>query len=84
MDKTFHATYEQGVLRLDAPLSLPEQTRVVGLVVGVDAPTGEPPQASATNLADDEFERLLDEFSVHGGNSLPADFSRADLYLDHD
>lgn len=84
MDKTFHATYERGVLRLDAPLSLPEQARVVGLVVGVNAPTGEPLKALSNELADDEFERLLDEFSIHGTSSLPADFSRADIYLDHD
>jgi len=39
----------------------------------------------AERLTSEEFERLLDEVS-EGLNlqSLPADFSRADIYLDHD
>lgn len=36
MSQEFHATYEHGVLRLDAPLALPEQTRVTGIVSGVE------------------------------------------------
>lgn len=84
MDKTFFATYEQGVLKLDAPLSLPEHARVTGLVMKVDAQPGEAVQAVRSDLPDDEFERMLDEFSIGRGRPLPADFSRADIYSDHD
>ena len=36
-------------------------------------------------LADDEFERLLDDLASGPElPPLPADFSRADLYADHD
>ena len=84
MDKTFCATYEQGVLKLDAPLSLPEHARVTGLVTKVDTQPNEPAQALPSDLPDDEFDRMLDEFSISGGKPLPADFSRADIYSDHD
>jgi len=83
MTNEFHATYEQGVLKLDAPLSLPEQARVKGVVVGIETPNGVG-QTTAPQLSDAEFERLLDEFSVSGCASLPVDFSREDIYLDHD
>lgn len=83
MTNEFHATYEQGVLKLDAPLAVPEQARVTGVVVGVETPNGNV-QAASPQLSDAEFERMLDEFSVAGCAPLPADFSRADIYLDHD
>ncbi|QEH38801.1 hypothetical protein OJF2_74110 [Aquisphaera giovannonii] len=39
----------------------------------------------AASLSDSEFEALLDELAVGPGlPPLPADFSRADLYADHD
>lgn len=82
MPNEFHATYEHGVLKLDAPLSLPEQARVTGLVLGVETPSGV--NAASPKLSDADFEKLLDEFSVHGCQSLPADFSRNDIYSDHD
>ena len=82
MPNEFHATYEHGVLKLDAPLSLPEQARVTGLVLGVETPNGV--DAAAAKLSDADFEQLLDDFSVHGCQSLPADFSRDDIYSDHD
>ena len=80
MEKEFQATYEHGVLRLDTPLSLPEQARVTGLLKSVEPTALEPAPAQ---LSDDEFQRLLDEASIpsspYGGT-----YSRADLYLDHD
>ena len=82
MSNEFHATYEHGVLKLDAPLSLPEQARVTGFVLGVE--TANVVGAEAMKLSDADFEQLLDEFSVHGCPALPADFSRADIYSDHD
>jgi len=83
MTNQFHATYEHGVLKLDAPLAVPEQARVTGVVVGIETPNGSAVEG-APQLSDAEFERMLDEFSVAGCAPLPADFSRADIYLDHD
>ena len=49
----------------------------------VEAPglhSGQPPA-----LTDDEFEQVLDELASGPGlPRLPADFSRADIYADHD
>jgi hypothetical protein len=39
--------------------------------------------AAAPRMPDEEIERELDRLSFNGP-SLPADFSRADIYLDHD
>jgi hypothetical protein len=37
MSQQFEATYQHGVLRLDAPLALPENSRVIGIVSDVEA-----------------------------------------------
>jgi hypothetical protein len=37
MSQQFEATYQHGVLRLDAPLALPENSRVIGVVRDVEA-----------------------------------------------
>ena len=37
MSQQFEATYEHGVLRLDSPLALPENARVIGIVSNVEA-----------------------------------------------
>jgi hypothetical protein len=82
MGQEFHATYEHGILRLDVPLLLPEQTRVTGIVSNVDSSI-----VSGTGQAEispEEFERLLDELALNDVPPLPADFSRTDIYLDHD
>jgi hypothetical protein len=50
-----------------------------------EAEAGAPPAEYGGQLTDSEFDRLLDELS--GGPRLPhlpADFSRADIYSDHD
>ena len=80
MGEEFHTTYEHGILRLDAPLALPEQTRVTGVVSGVSSSATPHP---ADSLSDEEFERMLDEMALDVP-PLPPDFSRADIYLDHD
>ena len=81
MSQEFQATYEHGVLRPDAPLALPEHARVVGSFSKVEdlaASTVETAQVSI-----DELDRTLEELSLDV-RPLPADFSRADIYLDHD
>jgi hypothetical protein len=51
--------------------------------LGVEAPGLHPGQAPA--LSDVEFECLLDELASGPERPhLPADFSRADIYADHD
>ena len=81
MSQEFHATYEHGILRLDAPLALPEQTRVTGILSNVE-PAAIPP-AAQDSMSLEEFERQLDELALDVP-PLPPDFSRADIYLDHD
>jgi hypothetical protein len=83
MSDEFHATYVDGVLRLDAPLALPEQARVTGLVTGVESSSGQRLASAKSGLTDEEFERQMDELALDV-SPLPADFSRADIYLDHD
>ncbi|MBX9622248.1 MAG: hypothetical protein K2X82_00385 [Gemmataceae bacterium] len=54
----------------------------------IPAPDGADPRmfASRPNLSVEEFEKLLDEMAERGAGDplLPADWSRADLYDDHD
>jgi hypothetical protein len=83
MGDEFHATYADGVLKLDVPLALPEQARVTGLVTGIESASGQSIAPAASGLTDEEFERQLDELALDVP-PLPADFSRADIYLDHD
>ena len=78
MNQPFQATYEHGVLRLDAPLALPEQARVAGVIVTT---VGEAPTANGS--PDEGFMEELDSLSLDVP-VLPGDFSRADMYLDHD
>ena len=70
------AVYEGGVFRPLAPLALPEHVRVTLDVT----PTG---LAAPIVMSDEEFDRQLDELSA-AGPTLPPDFSRADIYADHD
>jgi hypothetical protein len=54
--------------------------------VGQEMLNGKFPRfVSDANPSTDQFTRLLDEMESSGvGRSLPADFSRADIYDDHD
>jgi len=81
MSQEFHAIYEHGILRLDVPLPLPEQTRVTGIVSNVESAATD--FAAQDSMSLEEFERQLDELSLDVP-PLPPDFSRADIYLDHD
>lgn len=66
-----------------------EQARALGfasiedylhVVFGSEPSGGSPP-----DLSDEEFQQALDELSSEENlPSLPADFSRADIYADHD
>jgi predicted DNA-binding antitoxin AbrB/MazE fold protein len=88
MNRSVQAVYENGVLRLLEPLPLPEREVVtVTIADEVQAKNGATVSSipESVALSDDEFERLLDELA--SGPTLPhlpADFSRADVYADHD
>lgn len=79
-----HAIYENGVFKPMEPVALPEQTEVVFEPQVVNR-TGEPMFLSDPNLSPEAFGRLLDEMAARPpGKPLPPDFSRADIYDDHD
>ena len=44
---------------------------------------GGPPPELQPRLTDEEFDRMFEELSIHVP-PLPPDFSRADIYLEHD
>lgn len=83
------ATYRNGVIQPDHPLALPDDTPL-HLVV-VPKPTGgrlSPEEIIAIRpksprITVEEFDALIDKYSVSVG-SLPVDFSREDIYSDHD
>ena len=81
MSQEFYAIYEHGVLRLEKPLALPDQTRVTGVLRNLAE--SETSADATTQFSVDEFDRMLDELAVDVP-LLPADFSRADIYLGHD
>jgi predicted DNA-binding antitoxin AbrB/MazE fold protein len=92
MSDQIEAIYDHGVLRPLLPLALPDMARVKLIV---DASSSGDPTKSATGetatggeglVADAksaEFEAEL-EHLLFDGPSLPADFSRADIYSNHD
>jgi predicted DNA-binding antitoxin AbrB/MazE fold protein len=83
------ATYRDGVIQPDQPLALPNNTPVHVFVV--PKPVGRPLtreeilaiRPKSPRFTAEELDALLDKYSVSVG-SLPVDFSRADIYSDHD
>jgi predicted DNA-binding antitoxin AbrB/MazE fold protein len=76
MSQQIDAIYDHGVFKPLVPPGLPDQTRVRLTVDAEPAATGSAPR----NVDfDTELEPLLFD-----GPNLPADFSRADIYADHD
>jgi predicted DNA-binding antitoxin AbrB/MazE fold protein len=81
----FEAVYEHGILRPLVPLELPENERV-NVTINCRS-TAQPEMSSLTvdDVSDEDFVRLLNELA--SGPTLPhlpADFSRSDVYMDHD
>jgi predicted DNA-binding antitoxin AbrB/MazE fold protein len=76
MSEEFQAIYEFGVLRLDKPLALPEQTRVTGVLRNVE--DGSQNSQVVGPLSLEEFDRSLDQLSLEVP-PLPADFSWSDI-----
>jgi hypothetical protein len=89
-----NATYRDGVIHPDQPLNLPDNTPVHVRVV--PKAEGFLPDPFPTNREEvlairpksprftaEKLQQLIDKYSVAVG-SLPEDFSRADIYSDHD
>jgi predicted DNA-binding antitoxin AbrB/MazE fold protein len=78
------AVYENGVFRPTQPVALPEATEVEFVPQVVNQPV-EPVFISDPNPSPEEFRRILDEMAALPPTKvLPPDFSRADIYDDHD
>ena len=76
MSQQIDAIYDHGVFRPLEPLALPDQARVK---LTVDAESAEKSSPRENADFDTELAPLLFD-----GPNLPADFSRADIYADHD
>ena len=76
------ATYRDGVIYPASPLSLPDNTPVRLVVMSKlqTQPTTLPPSPRFTV---EEFRARIDKYGVSVG-TLPPDFSREDIYSDHD
>ncbi|MDZ4779807.1 MAG: antitoxin family protein [Planctomycetia bacterium] len=79
MSQTFSAIYEDGVLRPLTPVEIPDHAIVQ---VTVATPTTAANSTSA-ELSLDELKRRFAEATTYDGG-LPSDFSREDIYSDHD
>jgi hypothetical protein len=88
------ATYRDGAIHPETPLNLPDNTLVRVRVV--PKPEVFPPipfpttreevlaiRPKSPRITPEEFEALVEKHSVSVG-SLPVDFSREDIYSDHD
>jgi hypothetical protein len=100
MSIEFDATYRSGAIVPNQPLALPDNTPVRVVVVQKDATTPErnPRGISLKGLTRDEiiamrprspkltpeeFDAIIEKYSI-SAPSLPPDFSREDIYSDHD
>ena len=93
MNLEFEATYRDGALHPETPLNLPDNTHVhvrlepkTAAEASVAPPAGiaaglAPPQSPRITV--EEFNALVEKYSISVG-ALPPNFSRADIYSDHD
>jgi predicted DNA-binding antitoxin AbrB/MazE fold protein len=79
---TIEATYRDGAFYPVHPISLPENTRAEVIVVSQN---GETPDKRLTSpkISSEEFRARIAKHAVSVG-TLPPDFSRDDIYSDHD
>jgi hypothetical protein len=88
------ATYRDGAIHPDVPLNLPDNTPVHVRVVPKSAgflpdpfPTKREEvlaiRPKSPRFTAEQLQELIDKYSVSVG-SLPEDFSREDIYSDHD
>jgi hypothetical protein len=85
---TVHAIYENGVFRPKGPVALPESCEVEFEPRLITSPGGQSPTPtfiSHPNPTPEEFRRILDAMaSLPPIKVLPPDFSRDDIYDEHD
>ncbi|MDZ4657503.1 MAG: antitoxin family protein [Bythopirellula sp.] len=79
MSLEIRAIYENGLFRPLESVTLDEHA-TVSLIV---RSSSEKQEAVSCHNSADDFETQLDSL-LFDGPSLPADFSRADIYSDHD
>ena len=81
------ATYRDGAIHPDTPLNLPNDTPVrVRVVPKTEPASREQPRAFPLNsprFTSEELRERLAKYAVSVG-TLPPDFSREDIYSDHD
>jgi predicted DNA-binding antitoxin AbrB/MazE fold protein len=80
MSQEFRAIYENGLLRPLDPIGLADRD-VVSLIIS--STTGQSATPSGGRSASAEFEAELEPL-LFDGPSLPADFSRGDIYAERD
>jgi hypothetical protein len=78
MSLEFDATYRDGAIHPAVPLGLPENTPV-HVTVAPASPNAPP----SPRLTVEEFDALFQQRQF-SAPPLPDDFSRADVYCDHD
>jgi hypothetical protein len=90
MSIQMHAIYRAGVILPDQPLPLIDGAAIDVIItpsVVPKDPVGAEVSANTTpvapNISIDEFQSRIERFAV-SADSLPIDFSRADIYQDHD
>lgn len=84
-----HATYRDGVIHPEHPLGLPNDTPLDVLVTPVTKDRQPPTLADseelpvAPKISAEQFREIIKRHAVAVG-TLPPDFSRSDIYQDHD
>jgi predicted DNA-binding antitoxin AbrB/MazE fold protein len=85
----FDATYRDGVIHPKQPLALADGAEVHVVVAPVERPKKRTPEElaamrpKAPRFTGKELHERIEKYSVKVG-SLPLDFSREDIYSDHD
>lgn len=85
---TIEATYRDGAFYPALPVSLPENTRVE-VKLPTEGPKLRTPEEmlaarpQSPKITSEEFRARIAKYAVSVG-TLPADFSREDIYSDHD
>lgn len=76
MSIEFDATYRDGAIHPDAPLNLPDNTPLHVMAAAKATPP-------SPRLTVEEFDAIFEKHRF-AAPSLPENFSRADIYSDHD
>lgn len=81
-----HGIYKSGVIQPEQPLELPDNTKVRFVLVPESETQGsddEAAQPKSRRITGEELDELIRRYGVSVG-TLPTNFSRDDIYSDHD